>query len=218
MRVEFWHGAKTKLPVGATLLSPRARGLEAVVRPGLKGVFDPTKVYVTSDRNYARAWVARRGGTLLRVQPIGHLHHDPDTPGHGFAVDQARILEVVESPVQMSVTEIRKTFALVQPERYDANGYMLPGGGFLSDLVEMGLTRQLCRQFEPWSNPHRIVVNPRTGIFHYLSDDAELFRAEDARVMLAAGTAMDIVAQRLYGAEYEADLRKRASENPIAWP
>lgn len=215
--MDYWHGSREPLSPGTELLSARARGVSDRLRLELVNLVDVDKVYITTDPDYARAWVARRGGALLRVEPRGRLFDDPDTPGLGYAVESAVVLEVAESPVEMGAMDIRKTFALVDPSRYDDKGFMIPQGDFLSDFVAQGLTREDCRKFGRWANPHRIVQNPETGEFVYLADDFEFVRATEARNLLDAGMSFPEVQVHLLRPEVENAMRKHVLDNPVAW-
>ena len=85
---------------------------------------DTSRVYFTSSKDYARAWVARGAESYVyRVNPVGRILRDPDTPDAGFSTDQyLRVEELVESPVCMTSDEIRRGFAQGDLSRFYEDG------------------------------------------------------------------------------------------------
>ena len=74
MSSSFWHGSIKPLPVGTELLPRSERAdQQGWVRQDVEHAYDLGRVYFTSDREYARAWVALARGALLRVEPRGHI-------------------------------------------------------------------------------------------------------------------------------------------------
>ena len=69
---------------------------------------DPTAVYVTTDRDYARIYAAGypRGG-LYRVEVDGPLTPSPD-PVPSWAVSSARVVGVIDALVRLTPTQTRR--------------------------------------------------------------------------------------------------------------
>lgn len=75
---------------------------------------DPTMVYVTTDRAYARLYAGGypRGG-LYRVDPIGERFPSPDPTSTGsFGVAAARVVAVLDSLVILRRTDIRRVMRM----------------------------------------------------------------------------------------------------------
>lgn len=222
----YWHGTRDNtLTAGQQLLpmsqwNPNAATQRRATFVSLYGqeLYQPDRVYVTTDREYARAWVARRRGSLLRVDPHGPIEEDPDTgDSNGFAVSSAEILAVVERPVSMPQIDARKALAASDLTRYDANGYLRPGGAFLTDLVDLGITAADCRPFGPWANPHRIIYNPATGSFEYEADDVALHIQFLAQALLKQGMSEREVTAQINDPAVVARIRAHAKAEPNPW-
>lgn len=184
--VTYWHGSSIELTTSDVLLpaSHHEPGYLVLTAADLYG-YDRDRVYVTTNRELARAWASRSSaGCLLRVEPQGELEADPDFPGISYSTNQATIVDVEEHPIKMSMLAARKAFAHTDIGRYDEKGYLNPSDTFLADLVAHGLTREMCRAFGRWANPHRIVLDTRTHDFIYLADDVDYAAAEALRSML----------------------------------
>ena len=69
--------------------------------------------------------------------------------------------------------DIRQVFAAKDLDRYSSDGFIVPHGDFLSDMVNLGLTAEICRGFGRWASPHRITFVPSTQTFKYVVDDVE---------------------------------------------
>lgn len=71
---------------------------------------DPTLVYVTTDRDYARIYANGYPlGALYVVEPIGDLTPSPD-PVPSWGCPQARVTAVYDACVRLSPAEIRRAF------------------------------------------------------------------------------------------------------------
>lgn len=121
----YWHGGAPGLKPG-DLLTPRKGGDHAHLVKGCRVCEarrqaqpveeddnDPSMVYVTTDRDYARIYAfGYPNGALYRVQPIGELS---DREGHDLSTawgcEAARILAVYDARVQMTEKEVRKLMA-----------------------------------------------------------------------------------------------------------
>lgn len=69
---------------------------------------DPTLVYVTTDREYARIYAAGYGnGALYVVEPIGELTPSPD-PVPSWGVSAARVLSVYDALVRFTAKDVRR--------------------------------------------------------------------------------------------------------------
>jgi hypothetical protein len=148
--VEYWHGGRRNIAVGEFIRPRNARRREfsAVerkveannMRVGYDTDCDPNRIYVTTDLELARGWAmneilrADGGGALYRVrpEPTMSIEPDPDYPPTSFSARRARVLEVVEDPVQMSIDDADRAVCLKYSRwsdgtaMYDWEGYMLP--------------------------------------------------------------------------------------------
>ncbi|MEU3347769.1 hypothetical protein ABZ723_22780 [Streptomyces sp. NPDC006700] len=106
---------------GCAICEARAAGRDLEV-PGL-GVVDPAtrhpdRLYVTSDREYARYYASRTSlGDLYQVEPIGGLQ--PSTEDHWptWKCEAARVVAVVSRAVRLTYRQRR--MLLNKWERYD---------------------------------------------------------------------------------------------------
>jgi hypothetical protein len=227
--VTYWHGTHSlHLGVGDVLV-PSAQRTDLADAPTtdeewvpamFTGLYSVDRVYMTTEREYARAWVARAGGALLRVRPHGTLGPDPDTgDSGGVTADSATILEVVERPVQMSTMQIRKAFARGDLSRYDDKGYLQPSEEVVGDLVTMGLTAEKCRTFGRWINPHRLIFNPEIGDFDYETNDFNLAYNMLLQTLADAdGITTHDAAERLkQHPRAIRQMEERVARRPLAW-
>ncbi|MEU1815199.1 hypothetical protein ABZ543_08370 [Streptomyces roseifaciens] len=100
---------------GCEICAARARG-ETVVIPGLGPVDPPTgrpdRVYVTSDREYAR-WYASRywQGDLYVVEPVGQVEPSTEDPFPTWCAPAARIRSVYCRCVMLTPAQRRRLLA-----------------------------------------------------------------------------------------------------------
>jgi hypothetical protein len=74
---------------------------------------DPSMVYVTTDRDYARVYAAGYpNGALYVVDPVGELTPSPD-PVPSWGCPSARVTAVYDAHVRMSPAQLRRTLARV---------------------------------------------------------------------------------------------------------
>lgn len=123
---KYWHGGRPGLQPG-TLLVGRSEaertaadtsfysGTDTLGEP----VPDPDRVYLSSDREFARAFAAlmqlrdtttgvAQHGTVYAVEPIGDVQVDPDfaSSGVSWSAPKARVTAVVEEQVDLDVHEV----------------------------------------------------------------------------------------------------------------
>lgn len=184
----FWHGGVPGLAVGAMLLPPNRvprTGPEALVRhlpnygehPGR-----PDRVYVTADRELARAF-AHRGenrkagtGWVYQVIPVGPVEVDPDYAAYaadhvGVACSQARIVAIADSPVDM--TKVQASAAAARYQTWDDGRLMYDQAGYINPSREMrqqGITKaDTVALWEPWTQWEEFSVQgPR--VMQYLAE------------------------------------------------
>lgn len=123
MSARYWHGGAPGLKPG-DLITPRPQGDTSHLVDGCptcearkaghqlaEDDNNPSWVYVTTDREYARLYAAGYPrGDLYRVEPIGELHdrtgdHDP-VPSWG--VESARVLVVYDAVVNLTPKQARQ--------------------------------------------------------------------------------------------------------------
>ena len=126
--IRWWHGGVPGLKVG-DLIEPttdtahllddcpvcqaRKRDEQLPQDPN-----DPTRVYVTTDREYARIYAAGYPrGALYRVEPVGELERTTDDVVESYACSAARVLAVYDACVILSPRRVR---ALLRDVRRDA--------------------------------------------------------------------------------------------------
>jgi len=61
----------------------------------------PGRVYLTSDREYARWYAARSAGDMYRVEPVGRYERSPDDHFPTWTAASAIVREVVERRVRL---------------------------------------------------------------------------------------------------------------------
>lgn len=122
MNPRYWHGGAPGLTIG-DLVTPRPLGDNAhlvdgcatcearrAATPLATDSLDPTRVYITTDREYARLYAAGypRGG-LYRVDPIGDMVEttDIDDPVPSWSVTSARVIGVYDSVVVLTTKQVR---------------------------------------------------------------------------------------------------------------
>lgn len=156
--VVFWHGGAPGLTVGETVLplSQIKSGSLLSLLPAGYGA-NPSRadrVYVTSDREFARAYAARfsikfpganGAGALYRVEPRApfevDLDYDHVRPRMSVQCGSALVTGVEESPVVMSTSDASAaamkyaTWNTGEP-MYDRNGAVNPDPG----MQRFGLT------------------------------------------------------------------------------
>ena len=157
----YWHGGASGLHVGDRLVPPSQRN--APTAADLVGAYeypsDRGRVYITTDKRYARACAAtyinsagRPGGCLYNVKPAGELEPDADMlDGVGFACRAARVVAVVEQGVRMSEYEIRRAFGphytwSDDSPIYTSDGWALPS----PDHLRHGITAEHLRALGQW--------------------------------------------------------------------
>ncbi len=91
---------------GCKVCEARAQGLTATTGDG-KAIDPPTgrpdRVYITSDREYAR-WYASRYwyGDLYTVEPVGEIQPSTEDPWPTWCVPAARVVSVYTRAVQLT--------------------------------------------------------------------------------------------------------------------
>lgn len=126
-RARYWHGGAPGLKPG-DLVTPRSEGdtrhlvdgcptceaMRSHDRPG--GLARPDRIYVTTEREYARLYAAGypRGG-LYQVEPIGEMEDvtGVDDPVPSWAVTSARVLVVYDALVILSTSQYRRLIRTV---------------------------------------------------------------------------------------------------------
>lgn len=178
----YWHGGFPGLAVGEALLPAQTTG-HKIVDAKDKGVLyehDSTSVYISNDKQFARAFAAWYGtvwggdrGDLYEVEPQGSLFADPDYsigPEVSFRCHEARIVAVEARAVRMTETEATRAHApyAFWPDgspQYDRQGYMLPS----AEMVKRGVRPARLKQLGRWKP-----VEQATGVIA-----AELRSASD---------------------------------------
>ena len=116
----YWHGGAPDLKPGDTI-TPRPADDASHLRDGCptcearragapldEDDNDPSKVYVTTDRDYARIYAAGYGnGAIYRVRPVGDLEPSND-PTPSWGCEAAVIISVWDPLVRMTQREIRR--------------------------------------------------------------------------------------------------------------
>lgn len=123
----WYHGGRPRLLPGELLLPPAVTGVEDTITSGRwtlpddpdRAVLRPDRVYLTMSRDeatlFAGLWtdgIARRGGSVYAVEPIGDLDPDPDyrgTPRLAWMCESARIIAVVRAEVKPGQLQRRLT-------------------------------------------------------------------------------------------------------------
>lgn len=78
---------------------------------------DASKVYVTTDRQYARIYAAGYpNGALYRVEPVGEMTPSPD-PVPSWGCDSARVISVYDPYVRLSASQMRRATKLLAQSR-----------------------------------------------------------------------------------------------------
>ena len=121
-RLRLWHGGAPGLRVG-DLIEPRAKddqrhlvdgcptceAMKSHERP--EGLAKADRVYVTTDREYARIYAAGypRGG-LYRVDPVGDMEETTgiDDPAPSWAVPAACVVAVYDAVVVWTPKDTRR--------------------------------------------------------------------------------------------------------------
>jgi hypothetical protein len=118
----FWHGGVTGLNVG-DMLEPghsrdsrhpgceiceaRARGASAIDMASAR----PDRVYVTSDRDYARFHASMYGhGDLYIVEPVGELEPSAEDKFPSWTCPAARVVAVVGRGIQLTHKQRRNVY------------------------------------------------------------------------------------------------------------
>lgn len=118
--VRYFHGGAPGLRVG-DIVAPRPDGDTSHLRDGCPTCvarregsplpsdnLDPSLVYITTVRDYARIYAAGYGGgALYRVEPIGELAPSPD-PVPSWGVRAARVIAVYDAHVTLTKAEVRR--------------------------------------------------------------------------------------------------------------
>jgi len=116
--VTYFHGGVAGLRVGDRILPPSVTGAPAMadslpadhdLAPRAAEVTDRSRVYLTTEVEYARAFAAlhpcgdrKRGGDVYRVEPAGDVEDDPDyhgEPGRSVRCGSAVIVGIVATGV-----------------------------------------------------------------------------------------------------------------------
>lgn len=153
----FWHGGAPGLVAGDRLL-PRVSQRALSTYEAAQVPYDPERVYVTTDRQLARAFAASlgggRAGSLYNVRPEEPLVPDPDypfVPPPSFMTASAVVVRVVEPEVRMTeAEEVRATARWTTwPDgspAYDMRGFLT----LFSEWEQAGVTEERLRECGPW--------------------------------------------------------------------
>lgn len=120
MLSRYWHGGAPGLRPG-DLIEPQPLGDGAHLVNGCPTCearrqgeqlpdddLDPSKVYVTTEREYARIYAAGYPrGALYRVEPVGDLEPSPD-PVPSWGCNAARVIAVYDPLVILTPAEVRR--------------------------------------------------------------------------------------------------------------
>lgn len=118
--MRYFHGGAPDLRVG-DVIRPQPRDVTAHLRddcptcearrlgePLADDDLDPTKVYVTTEREYARVYAAGYPlGALYVVEPVGELTPSPD-PVPSWGCDEARVLAIYDRCVTFTPKDVRR--------------------------------------------------------------------------------------------------------------
>ena len=142
----------------------------------------PDRVYLTADRELARAFayraVNRQAGTgwVYNVVPIGPVEVDPDYAAYaanhvGVTCSQARIVGIEDSPVSM--TKVQASAAAARYQTWDDGRSMYDHDGYINPSREMrqqGITKaDTVALWEPWTQWEEFSVQgPR--VMQYLTE------------------------------------------------
>lgn len=128
-QARYWHGGKPGLRPGDTI-TPQPLGSGEHLVDGCEVCearkrgqqlptdnLDASRVYVTTDREYARIYAAGfPNGALYRVEPMGELELSPDpVPSWGCA--SALVLVVYDAYVRLAPGQLRRAMKLVRGAR-----------------------------------------------------------------------------------------------------
>ena len=149
----YWHGGVPGLKVGDRIrpaASLRVLPVHYALDRGTDYPSDPTRVYVTTDRQAARYYAASYidgveplAGDVYNVRPRGELRIDEDLPtGKHFSCASAVVVAVVERGVRMTDAALRagsrgSTWSDGRA-MYDAAGLMMPS----PEMESLGITAE----------------------------------------------------------------------------
>lgn len=108
----FFHGGPAGLGIGDLIRPAISLGLEHE-RSLHQPHYNPHRVYVTQNREYAAMFATNRGGPIYEVAPIGRLLVDADARG-SFHCSAAQIVAIhpltrlETQPVTDRITDILK--------------------------------------------------------------------------------------------------------------
>lgn len=154
----YWHGGIPGLSPGDTL-RPLAHPMMLRLYKNADTPHDPSRVYVTTDRDMGRMFASLaltgdgRGGDLYNVEPVGPVEPDPDYPdlGVSYSCQSAVILSVAERSVRMSDAEqVRAEAPFLH---WEDGSPMYDHGGFLTvspQGAKNGLPAQFLRSLGRW--------------------------------------------------------------------
>lgn len=157
----LWHGGVPGLVVGDRLLPPSRTRHRIVTHEAIPYEHDPTSVYVTNEKQFARTFAAQYirdnehiPGDVYAVRPVGDLLGDPDYAlgdEVSFRCSEAVVVAVVERGVRLSGTQLTRLHApwarwTDGTPMYDPDGYLTlsPEGR------EAGLRPEVLRMIDPW--------------------------------------------------------------------
>lgn len=114
----FWHGGAAGLRPGELIdahhdrhwndcvtCRERAAGISQIDAPNGR----PGKVYITTDREYARHYASLAGyGDLYQVEPVGELELSTEDRFETFTCDAARVTAVYDRAVMLTDSQRRK--------------------------------------------------------------------------------------------------------------
>lgn len=116
----LWHGGAPGLAPGDVIIPhepnyvdgckvcEQKRAGQQPRLPGLPGIVDPLtghpdRVYITSDREYARWYASKHPtGDLYVVEPVGELEASTEDPFPSWKVPAARVLTVYSRAVRLT--------------------------------------------------------------------------------------------------------------------
>lgn len=118
----LWHGGVAGMRVGdiitpghaderhvegCPICAAHARGESTAIDP----ITPEGRVYVTTDRQYARYYASRAGlGWLYSVEPIGPLTKSTEDHFDSWWCEEVRVVSIAERAVRLTDTERRRLF------------------------------------------------------------------------------------------------------------
>ncbi len=168
---DFWHGGPPGLLVG-TILRPTHLSSQARAAYALAGAEYVEGIYVTPDKEFARAhaatWAERHGtagdGSLYRVRPQGQLFDDPDYAGFdvSYVTSAAEIIAVDEERVRL--TSKQANSRVLQFRRWPDGSPQYDETGMVAIPAGMsGPEAYALAQLQPWADLYSPVTQELLG-------------------------------------------------------